>query len=65
MISIILTWISVINNCSGNIIVLALFDKVYDIWCNIANELEAKGLFIESEFPNQLANECKNKLSNK
>lgn len=44
---------------------LGQFDKAYDIWCNLTNELESKGHIIESEFPKQLANECKNKLSNK
>ena len=38
------------------------YQKAYEIWCEIVNNLEAKGLDIAAEFPRQLAKECQTKV---
>lgn len=38
------------------------FQKAYDIWCEIADELKTEGYEIEAKFPLELAEKCREKL---
>ena len=38
------------------------YQKAYDIWCEIADELKTEGYEIEVKFPMELAEKCKEKL---
>lgn len=38
------------------------YENAYDVWCEISRDLDEKGLHIASEFPKQLAKECKVKF---
>ena len=42
---------------------LGNFQKAYDIWCEIADELKTAGYEIEAKYPMELAEKCKGKLT--
>ena len=40
------------------------FDKAYEVWCGVVEELEQRGFEAELAFPRSLAQKCKEKMDN-
>ena len=43
---------------------LGQFDKAYEVWCGVVDELERRGFEAELDFPRSLAQKCKEKMEN-
>ena len=43
---------------------LGQFDKAYEVWCGVVEELERRGFEAELDFPRSLAQKCKQKMEN-
>ena len=43
---------------------LGQFDKAYDVWRGVVEELERRGFEAELDFPRSLAQKCKQKMEN-
>jgi len=41
---------------------LGQFDKAYEVWCGVVEELERRGFEPELDFPRSLAQKCKEKM---
>ena len=41
---------------------LRQFDKAYEVWCGVVEELERRGFEAELDFPRSLAKKCKEKM---